>query len=339
MKNTLFIDIEGLFIPKNVKLIGEKSFAESGIETLTIEDGCEAVIENDAFCASIKYGIKIPKSITQIGDHVFTFSPSSINTCKFYFEEDSAALDYYNKYVKTMAYEIITPNSKKINQAMLVLDDELYYTGNPLKPVKQVLDGDKVLTEGKDYEITYNDNVNVSKYSTGNRFTVKGIGEYSGEVEMKFTINSVPYDFCFTIPEEIEYGTKVNPVITKNPENLTTYFYYYKEENGELISLKNAPTEIGSYVVEGRNGIGNGYLQTRIRPYKLGDVDENGEITVSDAIMVLQHVAKNNILTGNQLLAADVEKVKGAETTSSSITVSDAIKILQYVAKNISSFD
>ena len=73
--------------------------------------------------------------------------------------------------------------------------------------------------------------------------------------------------------------------------------------------------------------------------YKLGDVDNNGEITVSDAIMVLQHVAKNNILTGNQLLAADVDKTSGNVTTSESITVSDAIKILQYVAKNINSFD
>lgn len=77
--------------------------------------------------------------------------------------------------------------------------------------------------------------------------------------------------------------------------------------------------------------------------YTLGDVNNDTEITVSDAVMVLNHVAKNIVLTRdyevrpgifyNAYDAANVAK------SDEDITISDALRILNYVAKNISSFD
>ena len=335
--------------------------------------------------------------------------------------------------VGSMKYEIISPNSNKILLSMCDIVDELDYTGEALTPLKGIYDGNYKLVEGKDYKITYNDNVkSVSSSKGGNVGTITGMGSYSGTVSFDFVINSVGYEFGLYIPEEIEYGTLVNPEITYNPKNQDIHiqyswhdkngtkhiatnsksitevgeyeleasvygnlgykdtdiiakfkivpapnelkiqcdnvvegnkinvkvitnksngeitYYYKKQSEGNNSYKTTVPTAVGKYTVKAVSKATDNYKSAEAtanfeiisKPkYKLGDVDNNGEITVSDAIMVLQHVAKNKILTGNQLLAADVDKTSGNVTTSESITVSDAIKILQYVAKNINSFD
>lgn len=65
--------------------------------------------------------------------------------------------------------------------------------------------------------------------------------------------------------------------------------------------------------------------------YSLGDVDLDGEITVSDASLVLQHVAQLITLDGASLAAANVD-------TDNEVTVSDASLILQRVAQLITVF-
>lgn len=66
--------------------------------------------------------------------------------------------------------------------------------------------------------------------------------------------------------------------------------------------------------------------------YVLGDVDNNGAITVIDATLVLQEVAKPGQLTETQRLAADVDKNKA-------VSVIDVTYILQYVAGDKNIFD
>ena len=66
--------------------------------------------------------------------------------------------------------------------------------------------------------------------------------------------------------------------------------------------------------------------------YTLGDVDGEDGITTTDALLVLQHVAEKETLTGSNFSAADVDKNGKIDTT-------DAILILQYVAEKIKSFD
>lgn len=65
---------------------------------------------------------------------------------------------------------------------------------------------------------------------------------------------------------------------------------------------------------------------------ELGDVDGDGKIKTTDALLVLQHVSETITLEGNEFVAADVDKDGVIKTT-------DALLILQYVAENISSFD
>lgn len=65
--------------------------------------------------------------------------------------------------------------------------------------------------------------------------------------------------------------------------------------------------------------------------YTLGDVDGDGDITTTDALMVLQSIVNNIKLTETQKLAADVSKSDG-------ITTTDALMILQYIVRNITEF-
>ncbi len=65
-----------------------------------------------------------------------------------------------------------------------------------------------------------------------------------------------------------------------------------------------------------------------IPAYKLGDVNENGEITAVDARMILRYVAGLETLSEAQKLAADVNK-------DGSIGASDARMILQYVVGKV----
>ena len=59
------------------------------------------------------------------------------------------------------------------------------YTGSAISPMVTVTVNGKVLTEGKDYSVTYSDNVNAG---TG-MVKVAGIGDYTGEKVVEFAIN------------------------------------------------------------------------------------------------------------------------------------------------------
>jgi hypothetical protein len=69
------------------------------------------------------------------------------------------------------------------------------------------------------------------------------------------------------------------------------------------------------------------------QPYTLGDVNADGSIDTSDALLVLQHAAEKITLKDNRLLAADVAAEQGT------IDTSDALKILMYAAEKIDSFN
>lgn len=63
----------------------------------------------------------------------------------------------------------------------------------------------------------------------------------------------------------------------------------------------------------------------------LGDVNKNGEVTVDDALMILQESAGLVTLTDEQRMAADV-------SLDSNISVDDALRVLQYVSGLITVF-
>ena len=93
--------------------------------------------------------------------------------------------------------------------------------------------------------------------------------------------------------------------------------YYY-----ENISVRNAgmlSSDVWSYPLtkEIINAADTGILL-------LGDINEDGKINVSDAILILRHIVGLTTLVGNELIAADVNH-------DFEINVSDAILILRYI--------
>lgn len=59
-----------------------------------------------------------------------------------------------------------------------------------------------------------------------------------------------------------------------------------------------------------------------------GDVDGDGDVTVTDALMILQHSVGKITLADKYLKAADVDGTAG-------ISVTDALAVLQYAVKKI----
>ena len=78
----------------------------------------------------------------------------------------------------------ITP--KSITPTIEGVKDSYTYTGEAIKPEITVKDGDKVLVEGTDYDVTYGDNKNVGEGTV----TVTMKGNYSGSAEETFTITA-----------------------------------------------------------------------------------------------------------------------------------------------------
>lgn len=66
--------------------------------------------------------------------------------------------------------------------------------------------------------------------------------------------------------------------------------------------------------------------------YTLGDVNNDGKINSSDALLILQSAVGKITLSTTQTLAADVNK-------DGKINSSDALKVLQYAVGKITSFD
>ena len=62
--------------------------------------------------------------------------------------------------------------------------------------------------------------------------------------------------------------------------------------------------------------------------YTLGDVDNDGFISILDVTAILNHIAGNITLVGDRFLAADVVEPKGA------IDILDAVRILNVMAGN-----
>ena len=77
----------------------------------------------------------------------------------------------------------ITPKSiKKVDVEFVKSWD---YTGEEIKPEVKVKDGDKVLVEGVDYKVSYENNVNASEEAI---VRIDGLGNYNDNRKIKFTI-------------------------------------------------------------------------------------------------------------------------------------------------------
>ncbi|MBR3754999.1 MAG: hypothetical protein IKK49_07905, partial [Clostridia bacterium] len=129
--------------------------------------------------------------------------------------------------------------------AVVTLDStEFTYNGSEIKPTVIVTVGGKTLTEGKDYTLTFANNVNAGTATV----TVKGTGDYTGEATKEFTIvkadNSVT---AAPVPNTPTYNGKAHNLISAGEAMYGTMVYSL--DGTEYSETIPQGTDAGDYTV------------------------------------------------------------------------------------------
>ena len=121
---------------------------------------------------------------------------------------------------------------------------DLTYTGSAIEPALTVTYGDLTLTEGTDYSVTYESNINVGTALA--RVTFKG--NYSGEKTLDFTISRAKFEASVLVSSYIYNGKTPEVSISTNPGSGSVTYLYAAEEDGTY--SETAPTDAGTYYVK-----------------------------------------------------------------------------------------
>lgn len=176
------------------------------------------------------------------------------------------------------------------------------YTGKAIKPVVHVYDRTMLLTEKKDYTVTYSNNINAGSAKGSAKpptITVKGKGNYEGKALVHFTIKpqNISDDSVFMDEyKAVAYDKKAHkpkPSLTWNGKKLS--------RNKDYTYTDVSYTEPGLYKVTVQ-GIGN-YEGTRTMDYEI----YQGGVAVSD--LTVSEVA-NYKYTGREIRPAVTVKYK-----------------------------
>ena len=113
---------------------------------------------------------------------------------------DWHSVDGYDPVSKILTNTAVVTVSPKPLAAEVVsgVENSYVYTGGAIKPAVTVQDGEAALVPGTDYTVTYGANTTVAE---GGTITVKGMGNYTGELVIKFSITQA--DPAYTAPENL----------------------------------------------------------------------------------------------------------------------------------------
>lgn len=148
---------------------------------------------------------------------------------------------------------------------------------------------------------------NYDYYAGAVKVEVQYTGANSSSYYLILAQNAVgtPNDTNIVYIDQGELGKATFKVYPSSLTTDTTYYIY-------LSSTGSAKTLIASFQY---------YV-----PYTPGDVNNDGTINVNDAMAVIYHIVGKNILTGNNLLAAEV-----TNDNPPNINVNDAMEIIYYL--------
>lgn len=150
------------------------------------------------------------------------------------------------------------------------------YTGSAVCPVPRVTHGDNELTKGKDFEVTYKNNINAGTNTA--TMIITGIGEYSGQVECKFSIAKKSLNSggvsIKSIPAQTYSGSECAPdvVVTYGDQTLRKGTDYY------LSYSYHTDAGTANVTIVGKNANYTGSLSTtfEIEPASLASATVSG---------------------------------------------------------------
>lgn len=216
------------------------------------------------------------------------------------------------------------------------------YDGTPKIPKVEFFEKDGTaceLKEGKDYTLTCTNNVNAGTATA----TIKGMGIYAGTTVIKnFTINKADQDLLANITTTNLKCGETAQIVAIGEGNIT---YNSSDESVAQVSSKGIVKAVGEgYTVITINAAGNnnynsdteriilfvsGTANPTEPPTKpeqiIGDVNDDGSVTVLDATMLQKYIAGLVSLSNEQLTLADTNG-------DGSVTVLDATEIQKYLA-------
>ena len=210
---------------------------------------------------------------------------------------------------------------KSISDASVVLDKEVFdYSGEECRPTLTVTSGSLQLSEGNDYDVTYEDNINVGTAS----ITINAKDNFTGTIPAEFRIieKNIKETKISLEAENVRYdGKEKEPVVSivNASKNLV------EGEDFKVTYDNNQDVGEGIVSIEGiGNYTGSTSVTFRIKNV-LGDVDGDGQVTLMDASFIQRHLSQLS------LNAPFIEKA--ADIDGDGIGVRDATWIQRYKAE------
>ena len=172
----------------------------------------------------------------------------------------SISLEFVGNYTgtRTVTFTIVARSAENVTCEPI---PSVTYTGEPLEPKPVIKNGNLVLEEGKDYELSYANNVSVGENIATVIATFKG--NYYGTKEMNFTILPRNAEHCkvkFEIPNQVySYtGQKIEPavivtdgdkVLVKGTDYTVTYDYD-KNVGNKTVQVDFMGNYVGTQIIE-----------------------------------------------------------------------------------------
>ena len=224
-----FYNLTNIKIPNSVTKIGRSAFASSGLTEIVIPKNV-TTIDEFAFNATSLTKATFYPMLKNIDSYAFRGLYGKLNDIYFKgFKADNKINIEYDALALNGKYSLKSDVTwHYMDEIRIAPIEDQYYHGSAIKPkvtVKHYISSDEteeVLTEGKDYTLTYTDNDKVGTATV----TVTGIGDYTGETQIaNFNIlNGMVSNFNIaSISNQIYTGSVIMPMptITCNNKTLT----------------------------------------------------------------------------------------------------------------------
>lgn len=191
-------------------------------------------------------------------------APKDAGTYKVTYKVPDSNEDYTGEKMYTF-----TIHSKMVTKDMIGSIDAQTYTGNSITPEPVVKDGEVTLVSGKDFDFSYDKNINAGENTA--TVTINGKGNYTGIASQTFTIN--PKDITGAVIEleqsELPYNGSTQTVkiqsVTVSGRTLTSGDYSIINGSDMFMSAKDSIP----LMIEGK---GN-YTGTATTTWKIAKVD------------------------------------------------------------------
>lgn len=234
-------------------------------------------------------------------------------------ETDYDVLTYY--IFDVSRFEInnfVYDGTPKLPEVKFIGYDSVYFEGKK----------DYILENGKDYTLTYSNNINAGTATV----TVTGKGIYTGTVTKTFVINKAGQELIADIESKTLNCGEKSQIFAMGEGNI---IYTSSDESVVTVSNTGVVTAVGEgQAVITVEALGNSNYNpdtTKIIVFVsashniLGDVNSDGKISIDDVTDIQKHLANMVEFTKEQVSLADVDK-------NGTVSIDDVTLIQKHLA-------